>query len=172
MAREFVSSRSLQPIKAVVLGPPWGGQSHACKQASSALSSPRASCIQSPEMFPTVVKDGGAVCLLRSIWVCANTHTNALGIVTRLGLPVLSRHHTPKLLFALREKLALQISRRYGLLHVDTKIAVDGVFEALGRPLPPPISAEEKAPQAVKGKKAKDTKKGMYLILPLCERFW
>ena len=58
------------------------------------------------------------------------------------------------------ENGALQISQRYGLLRVDTKIAVDGVFEALGKPLPPPISAEEKAPPPAKGKKAKDTKKG------------
>lgn len=36
VAREFVSSRSLQPIKAVVLGPPGGHQSHVCKQVSSA----------------------------------------------------------------------------------------------------------------------------------------
>lgn len=45
-------------------------------------------------------------------------------------------------------------------MHVDTKVAVDGVFEALGKPLPPPVSAEEKAQPPAKGKKAKDNKKG------------
>lgn len=47
---------------------------------------------------------------------------------------------------------------------------MDGVFEALGKPLPPPVSAEEKAAPPAKGKKAKDNKKGAapHLIL-LCK---
>lgn len=57
----------------------------------------------------------------------------------------------------------LQISQRYGILHVDAKTAVNGVFESLGKSLPPPASPEEKAPPPAKGKKAKDAKKG---ILP------
>lgn len=61
------------------------------------------------------------------------------------------------------QKHALQISQRYGILHVDAKTAVDGVFESLGKPFPPPTSPEEKAPPAAKGKKAKDTKKGTRL---------
>ncbi|CAM9594694.1 unnamed protein product [Hapterophycus canaliculatus] len=80
VAQEFIVSRSLQPIKAVVLGPPGGDQGH--------------------------------------------------------------------------------ISQRYGILYVDAKVAVDGVFEALGKPLPQPTPPEERAPPAAKGKKAKETKKG------------
>ncbi|CAM9471679.1 unnamed protein product [Ectocarpus sp. 13 AM-2016] len=84
LAEEFLASRSLQPIKAVVLGPPGGRQGHVCQE----------------------------------------------------------------------------ISQRFGILLLDAKRAVDGVFEALGKHLPPPVSPEEKAPPAAKGKKAKDTKKG------------
>lgn len=43
---------------------------------------------------------------------------------------------------------------------------MDGVFEALGKHLPPPVSPEEKAPPVAKGKKAKDTKKGDFARVP------
>lgn len=63
--------------------------------------------------------------------------------------------------FFLSKTRVLQISQRYGILHVDAKTAVDGVFKSLGKPLPPPPSPEEKAAPPAKGKKAKDTKKGI-----------
>ena len=67
---------------------------------------------------------------------------------------------------------------------VDAKVAVDGVFEALGKPLPPPIPPEEKEKAspaakggaakgpgakgpAAKGKKTKqDAKKGTGTVVP------
>lgn len=59
----------------------------------------------------------------------------------------------------------IQISRRYGIMCVDTKIAVDGVYHMLGKPLPDATAPEEKAPPPPKGKKAaKDTKKGEVLV--------
>lgn len=56
--------------------------------------------------------------------------------------------------------MCVQIARRYGSMYVDAKVAVDGVFAALGKPLPEPAPAEDKTPPQGKGKKGKDTKKG------------
>lgn len=53
----------------------------------------------------------------------------------------------------------LQISKRYGLMRVDAKVAADGVFSALGKPLPERVPPEEKSASAAKGKKGKDAKK-------------
>lgn len=43
---------------------------------------------------------------------------------------------------------------------MDAKLAVDGVFGALGKPIPQPTPPEERVPPAAKGKKAKEAKKG------------
>lgn len=162
VTRDFVSSRSLQQIKAVVLGPPGGYQSHVCKQARPALAiTMTAWCIRSPQHTSYKYKKEAGCSLLTNkirFWRCAHI---ILRNPVQQGAPtcVFGAPYT-RSLFARREKRMLQISQRYGLLHVDAKSAVDGVFEALAKPLPPPVSAEEKAPPAAKGKKAKDTKKG------------
>lgn len=98
VAREFISSRSLQPIKAVVLGPPGGHQSHVCKQASSALVY---------YIVRVFFSQSSAGCLLLSNqtldWCVLIHKTFVLGIVTQLAAPVLSGHHKPQtLLFSLR----------------------------------------------------------------------
>ena len=58
-----------------------------------------------------------------------------------------------------RCRFVLQISERYGLMRVDAKDAADGVFSALGKPLPERAPPEEKSAPAAKGKKGKDAKK-------------
>lgn len=155
MAQEFISSRSLQPIKAVILGPPGGRQSHVCKQARSTLEYP---IIRNVSHKP---KEARCLLLSNKIILCVYylIHKHTAMSTCAHNAPQAYCKQTLRLV-ALRENCALQISQRYGLMRVDAKVAVDGVFEALGKPLPLPVSAEEKAPPPAKGKKAKDTKKG------------
>lgn len=63
------------------------------------------------------------------------------------------------------------------MVYVDTKVSIDGVFQALGKPLPEPPSAEAKAPphakgtkgtKGTKGAKDKNSKKGTILFINVC----
>lgn len=51
LAEEFLASRSLQPIKAVVLGPPVGRQGHVCRQVRSGLTACTVSHLSSSRDF-------------------------------------------------------------------------------------------------------------------------
>lgn len=198
MAQEFIVNRSLQPIKAVVLGPPGGDQGNVSQQASSRRPTATSLLVLSwnPQRFLAYRRSGDILCtslLKPALWDKRTTRASVAKIPNArvLLFSFKSRFYpagppcyllevvnvqlcfgvraatewstpTPKLFFFVFsfKSPALQISRRYGLLHVDAKTAVDGVFESLGKPLPSPASLEEKAPPAAKGKKVKDTKKG------------
>lgn len=52
----------------------------------------------------------------------------------------------------------VQISQSYGTVYVDTKVAVDGVFQALGKPLPELPPEESRASLHAKGAKRTSVK--------------